>query len=64
MCYKILIASVVAVIQFASLTFSGLESSGVLSVSIVILEGIISSKNITTQITFISETATGWSTFC
>ena len=64
MCNKILIASVVAVIQFGSLTFSGLESSGVLSVNIVILEGIISSKNITTQITFISETATGWSTFC
>ena len=52
-------ALLVARIQFASSMFSGLESSGVLSVSIIILGGIVSSRDITVQITFVSETATG-----
>ena len=49
----------VALIQFTSSTFSELESSRILSVGVMISGGIVSSKNITIQITFVSENATG-----
>ena len=46
-----------ALITFTSSTFSGLESSGVISANITILGGIVSSKDINIPITFTSGTA-------
>ena len=47
------------VIEFTSSEFSGLESSEMISASIIILDGIVSSKNINVMITFMSGTAQG-----
>ena len=46
-------------ITFSSSTFSGTESSGVISVTVIISGGIVSSRNITVFITFTEGTATG-----
>ena len=46
-------------IDFASSNFTGSESDQVVSVQIVILGGIVSSKNIDVNITFDSITADG-----
>ena len=51
--------TLVAVIEFASSEFSGRESSKVISASIIILDGIISSKDIDVMIKFMPETAQG-----
>ena len=51
---------VVAKIQFASSMFSGDEASGRLSVVIIILGGVTSSKDINIPIMFTNKTATGW----
>ena len=48
-----------ALIAFTSSTFSGLESSGVISASIAISGGIVSSKDINIPITFTEGTASG-----
>ena len=41
-------------IGFATSNLSGLESDGVLSVQIMILKGIVSSKNIDVNVTLVS----------
>ena len=46
-------------IAFESSTFNGSESSGVVTVTVVLLEGIVSSKDISVPITFTKENATG-----
>ena len=46
-------------IDFASSSFTGSESDQVVSVQIMILGGIVSSKNIDVNITFDSITAVG-----
>ena len=51
---------VVAKIQFASSIFSGDEASGILSVIIIILGGVTSSKDIDIPIMFTDKTAAGW----
>ena len=48
-----------ASIAFTSSTFSGLESSAVISASVKISGGIVSSKDINIQITFTTGTALG-----
>ena len=48
-----------ALITFTSSIFSGLESSGVISATIAISGGIVSSKDINIPITFIEEIASG-----
>ena len=48
-----------ALITFTSSTFSGLESSGVISATITISRGIVSSKNVNIQITFTQGNASG-----
>ena len=48
-----------ALIAFTSSTFSGLESSKVVSASIAISGGIVSSKDINIPITFTEGTASG-----
>ena len=48
-----------ALITFTSSTFSGLESSGVISASITISGGIVSGKDINIPITFTQGTASG-----
>jgi len=49
----------VALITFTSSTFSGLESSGVISATIAISGGIVSSKDINISITFTKGDASG-----
>ena len=51
--------SIVALITFTSSTCSGLESSGVISTTIAILGGIVSSEDINITITFIEGSASG-----
>ena len=46
-------------IDLASSRFNGSESGKVVSVQIMILGGIVSSKNISVNITFVSITAVG-----
>ena len=46
-------------ITFSSSTFSGSESSGVIPATVIILGGIISTRDITVPITFTEITATG-----
>ena len=46
-------------ITFSSSTFSGTESSGVISATVIISGGIVSSRDITVPITFTEGTATG-----
>ena len=46
-------------IDFASSNFNGSESAEIVSVQIMILGGIVSSKNIDVNITFVSITADG-----
>ena len=46
-------------ITFESSTFNGSESSGVVTVTVILLEGIVSSKDISVPITFTKENATG-----
>ena len=46
-------------ISFQSSTFNGTESSGVISATVVISGGIISSRDISVPITFTAGTATG-----
>ena len=46
-------------ITFESPTFNGSESSGVVTVTVVLLDGIVSSKDISVPITFTKENATG-----
>ena len=46
-------------IAFESSTFNGSESSGVVTVTVILLEGIVSSKDISVPITFTKENATG-----
>ena len=48
-----------ALITFISSTFSGLESSGIISASITISGGIVSSKDINIPITFTQGNASG-----
>ena len=48
-----------ALITFTSSTFSGLESSGVISASATISGGIVSSQNINIPITFTTGNASG-----
>ena len=48
-----------ALIAFTSSTFSGLESSGVISATIAISRGIVSSKDINIPITFTEGNASG-----
>ena len=48
-----------ALITFTSSTYSGLESSGVISATITISGGIVSSKDINITVTFTEETASG-----
>ena len=48
-----------ALITFTSSTFSGLESSEVISASIIISGGIVSSKDINIPITFTQGNASG-----
>ena len=48
-----------AMITFESSTFNGSESSGVVTVTVILLEGIVSSKDISVPITFTTENATG-----
>ena len=49
----------VAMITFGSLTFNGSESSGVILATVIILGGIVSSRDISVPITFTAGTATG-----
>ena len=49
----------VALMTFTSSTFSGLESSGVISASITISGGVVSGKDINIPITFTTGTALG-----
>ena len=46
-------------IDLSSSSFNGTESSQVVSVQIIILGGIVSSKNIDVNVTFTSVTADG-----
>ena len=46
-------------VTFESSTFNGSESSGVVTVTVILLEGIVSSKDISVPITFTKENATG-----
>ena len=48
-----------ALITFTSSTCSGLESSGVISTTIAISGGIVSSKDISVTVTFIEGSASG-----
>ena len=48
-----------ALITFTSSTFSGLESSGVVSATITISGGIVSSKDIDITVNFTEGTASG-----
>ena len=48
-----------ALITFTSSTFSGLESSGVISASITISGGIVSSEDINIPITFTQGSTSG-----
>ena len=47
-------------IAFESSTFSGSESSGVISATVIISGGIISSRDISVPVTFTPGTATGY----
>ena len=47
-------------IAFGSSTFSGSESSGVISATVIISGGIISSRDISVPVTFTPGTATGY----
>ena len=49
-----------ALITFTSSTFSGLESSGVISASVRMSGGIVSSKDINVRITFTEGNASGY----
>ena len=55
----IAIIIIVAMLSFESSTFSGSESSGVISVTVIISGGITSSSDISVPITFTKENATG-----
>ena len=46
-------------ITFSSSTFNGTESSGVITATVIISGGIISSRDITVPITFTEGSATG-----
>ena len=56
-----LILVIVIVMDFSSSSFNGpgSESGQIISVQIMILEGIVSSKNIDVNVTFFSVTADG-----
>ena len=51
-------------ITFSSSTFSGTESSGVISATVIISGGIVSSRNINVPIRFSAGTATGIFSVC
>ena len=46
-------------IEFSSSTFSGLESSGIVPVTIIISGGVVSSKDINIPVSFTPGTALG-----
>ena len=48
-----------ALVSFTSSTFSGLESSGIISASVTVSGGIVSSENINIPITFTTGNASG-----
>ena len=58
-CYCDYYYCTVAMITFSSSAFNGSELSGVISVTVMISGGIVSSRDITVPITFIEGSATG-----